>query len=224
MKFLSVLLFSIIAAGCGKPTPAEVYVTVKDSVARVWLPEMNGGGSGFVVKAKSGRLYIATNAHVCGTEGATLIVEIADTGVKYVETAVFVSVEQDLCLITLTDQRYEPLKIGKAPLRGEAVYTVGHPFLNGLTIFSGHVVDHTSVEVAYDDEGCEGGHFERTFFGPVCVREMLAMNVTAQSNPGNSGGPLLNADGEVVGIVFAGGRAGNFALYPERLKEILRGF
>lgn len=219
MKYLSILFLFLV--GCGEPTQSNIYNHVKGSIARVWMQDMRGGGSGFVVKAASGRLFIATNAHVCDGVGKTLIVEMSP-GVKYVEESVYSDTSIDLCLVTLHDQRYKPLPVGTMPKEGEAVYSVGHPFLNGLTIALGHVVDFQVVLIPYEDKKCAGGMIVYDiFFGEMCVREMAAINTNAQANPGNSGGPLLNARGEVVGIVFAGGRSGNYALYPERLRDLL---
>lgn len=216
MKYLLVMCLAL--AACGKPTQSDVYTSIRGSIARVWVGE-GSGGSGFVVRAKSGRLYLATNAHVCDGVGVSLVVEMADTGIKYMEESVFSDTAMDLCLVTLTDQRHTPLRIGATPKRGEQVYSVGHPHLNALTIGIGHVVDYISIAIPYNDRKCEGG--ERGYFGGTCLREMPAINTNAISAPGSSGGPLLNARGEVVGVVFAGGRDGFFSLHPEVLKGLL---
>ena len=72
---------------------------------------------------------------------------------------------------------------GARPRDGEDVAVVGYPLGGPLTITKGTVVDRV-----------DGGKFEVP--GEV-------MRMTARVQPGNSGGPVLNAKGQIVGVVFA---------------------
>jgi len=72
---------------------------------------------------------------------------------------------------------------GPRPLDGADVAVVGYPLGGPLTITKGTVVDR----VDGDKFGVPGA----------------VMRMTARVEPGNSGGPVLNARGEIVGVVFA---------------------
>lgn len=83
-------------------------------------------------------------------------------------------------------------RYGSRALDGSRVAVVGYPLGGPLTITEGTVVDRV-----------DGGRFDVP--GDV-------LRMTARVEPGNSGGPVLNASGDVVGIVFAIEIATRFAL------------
>jgi S1-C subfamily serine protease len=225
MKFALPVILLLALASCGRaPTTAQMRSKIADSVAIVRLP-MGGSGSGFIVTGKSGIKYVATNAHVCESVGAPLHIQFSDHGPVYVETALQVSVEEDLCLVSLGDQKLPALKVKETARPGEHIYTAGHPLGKGLTVTQGDVVDAIdNHEVGgYPEAFCADGKgkMERGFFGEVCVISHRAIDFNAAIYPGNSGGPLLNESGDVVGIDFAGGDLGGAALRTEPLKAML---
>lgn len=182
---------SAMAAGSGSPPahPAtdlpeaaqrleDVVGAVAGSVVTIRTPE--GLGSGFAVSAG----LVATSAHVVGGHGGVDLVD--RTGGRWRGTVSARSVEADLALVRL--EPYAP-PLPALPLRaaatlraGEEVVAVGSPL--GL--------DHTVTR------GIVSG-LRR--MGPVTI-----VQTDAALNPGNSGGPLVDTSGRVVGVVWAGRR------------------
>lgn len=133
-----------------------------------------GIGTGFVVAPG----LIATNHHVIG-EGRPLLVETAD-GKKLDVTSIHAhDPRQDLALLRVEDQGLKPLPLGdpKTLKDGQAVVAVGNP--QGLR----HSVVAGVVSGRRDMDG----------------RAMIQLAIPIE--PGNSGGPLLDLQGRVHGIL-----------------------
>jgi S1-C subfamily serine protease len=144
-------------------------------------------GSGFAYNS-TGHLVVLTNYHV--VQNAINITVTFEDGNTYVANVAGYDAQADLAVL-LTDApqyEYKPLKIaGSSTLRvGDPVVAIGSPLgLNG-SMTSGIVSAlNRTVNVAF------GGV---TYVISGCIQTSAAIN------PGNSGGPLLNYQGEVVGI------------------------
>ncbi len=161
-----------------RSNPAVVYVIV----------EPLGTGSGFVYSEDG---YIVTNNHVVGTL-RTFEVVFAN-GERRQATLVGTDVDSDLAVI-----KVDALPEGVAPLPlaesgniqvGQFVVAIGNPFGEqgsmSLGIVSG--LDRSLPSQRETELGS-------TYSLPEVIQ------TDAPINPGNSGGPLLNLDGEVVGI------------------------
>jgi S1-C subfamily serine protease len=144
-------------------------------------------GSGFVYNA-TGQLVILTNYHVI--QGATNINVTFEDGDTYKANVSGSDPQADLAVLLTNAPQYEykPLPIVNSSTLevGDPVIAVGSPLgLNG-TMTSGIVSAlNRTVQVTI------GGTSETI---NDCIQ------TTAAINPGNSGGPLLNYEGEVVGI------------------------
>jgi S1-C subfamily serine protease len=144
-------------------------------------------GSGFVYNA-TGQLVILTNYHVI--ENAMHINVTFEDGHTYAANVTGSDPKADLAVLLTNASQYEyhPLPITPSSTLkvGDPVIAVGSPLgLNG-TMTSGIVSAlNRTVQVTF-------GGVEYTISG--CIQ------TTAAINPGNSGGPLLNYQGEVVGI------------------------
>ncbi len=143
------------------------------------LVPQQGQGSGFILD-KAG--YILTNYHVIA--GAQNI-EV-QTWDKHRYKAVLVGGDRDhdLALLKIDAPNLKPAVLASSRNLqvGQAVYAIGNPFgLNG-TMTSGIISAIRSVR------------------GPTGVLIQNAIQTDAAINPGNSGGPLLNSQGEVIGI------------------------
>ena len=196
------VLLAAPRAGAETPAPHEVAAAVMPSVMLIVALDKNeepiGFGSGFVIKEG----VVVTNAHVI--EGARFAV-IKPVGDEATYTANYVLArDKDLDLAVLPadglDKPALPLGDSNAVNIGEVVYAVGNP--EGLegTFSVGNVS-------AFRKE--EGVNF---------------IQVTAPISPGSSGGPVLNAQGEVVGIATATileGQNLNFAVPVSDLKGLL---
>ena len=152
-----------------------------------------GLGSGFIVSADG---YIITNAHV--VENADQVrVRLTDKR-EMIAKVVGVDMRSDVAVIKVDATALPVMKIGDSDrLRtGEWVIAIGSPYGFANTVTAG-IVSATSRDNPAGDPNMDAVPFIQT---DVAV------------NPGNSGGPLLNMRGEVVGInsqIFS--RTGAFA-------------
>jgi S1-C subfamily serine protease len=79
------------------------------------------------------------------------------------------------------------------------------------------------IAVTQPKPACEAGDTEMgDFFGlKLCATPYMAFEITATIHPGNSGSPLLNADGEVIGVIFAGSPFQSAAVPIEYLERFI---
>jgi serine protease Do len=152
-----------------------------------------GLGSGFVVTPDG---YIVTNAHV--VENAEEITVRFSDKRELTAKVIGADTRSDVAVIKVEGSGLPTVKIGDTKkLRvGEWVIAIGSPFGFSNTVTAG-IVSATSRENLSGDPNLDAVPFIQT---DVAV------------NPGNSGGPLLNMRGEVVGInsqIFS--RTGSFA-------------
>jgi len=143
-------------------------------------------GSGFVVAP--GR--VVTNAHVVAgmTEPR---VQVGGTGGGLAGTVVVFDPARDLAVIDVPELQVSPLKLGEPRGRGDDVAVAGYPLNGPYVVSAGRVRDVISA-VGEDIYAAE-----------EVTREVYSLNATVR--PGNSGGPVLDGAGEVVGVVFARG-------------------
>ena len=178
------------------PSPAiKAYHAVRDSIVRVRtvgdgteqgesVPRATG--SGVVVIDKG---VILTNLHV--VNGASRILVTFFTGLESEATVISTQPESDLAVLqakTIPDDlRAATLRSAKELTQGEHVTAVGFPFGIGPSVSAG-VVSGTGREYRAPE-------------GSRSLSNLIQFDAAA--NPGSSGGPLVNAAGEVIGIVTA---------------------
>lgn len=152
-----------------------------------------GLGSGFIVTTDG---YVVTNHHVVSQ--AEDIEVILEDGEKYEAKIVGKDPKTDLAVLKInTDQELEAVNFGnsKDVKIGDWVIAIGNPFGLGYTVTAG-IVSATGRSLgfgAYDD----------------------FIQTDASLNPGNSGGPLFNLNGEVIGVntaIIAGGQGLGFSI------------
>ncbi len=176
-------------------TATRAYEVIRPSVVRVrqLAPSAEGErdieksvGSGVVIVDKG---IILTNLHVVAG-GNRLGVVFAD-GTESEATVIAVQPENDLAVIqakTLPDDLQPATLRSTGDLApGDEVIAVGFPFAIGPTVTAGVV------------SGLRRSH--RSLDGKRDLVNLIQFD--AAVNPGSSGGPLVTADGEVVGIVTA---------------------
>lgn len=176
-------------------TPASLPAEGIDAGKRV-----NGMGTGVVIDPRG---YILTNHHV--VDGVREIhVSLAD-GSEYIAQRVARDPETDLAIIKIKPR--EPLTmitLGTSSdlMLGEPVIALGNAFGYSHTATRGIVSAlHRAVQVS-----------DAQFYEDL-------IQTDASINPGNSGGPLLNIDGEMIGInvaVRAGAQGIGFAIPVDR--------
>lgn len=142
-------------------------------------------GSGFVLAP--GR--VVTNAHVvAGVEDPR--VQVGGVGDPLPAEVVVYDPERDLAVLDVPDLTGGALPLAAEPLGpGEAAAVLGFP-LDGP-----YAVEPATVRQVLTAQG------EDVYGEPGVVREVYSLRAGVQ--PGNSGGPLVSLDGEVVGVVFA---------------------
>ena len=172
-------------------------------------------GTGFIVESDG---IIVTNQHVVAILDANYEV-ILNNGEKYDVKQILRDDVNDIALITIeaTDLHALPLGDSDALLPGQGVIAMGNP----LGQFAGSVT--TGVVSGLGRTVSTG---PQSLFGSNTYTYDGVIQTDAAINPGNSGGPLLDYDGNVIGVNFAttaGADNISFALpisiVQKRLKE-----
>jgi S1-C subfamily serine protease len=168
-------------------------------------------GSGFLID-KQGR--ILTNNHVVSGQAPEVQVTLSN-GKKYKADILFRDPANDLAMVRIEpkeDIKIMPLGDSERVQVGQKVLAIGNPFGLDGTLTTG-VVSSIGRDIA--DEG------GRTLEGMI--------QTDAAINPGNSGGPLLDSQGNVIGINTAiygpGGNIGiGFAMPINRAKTMIEDY
>jgi serine protease Do len=136
------------------------------------------GGTGFLI---DGSGYLVTSAHVVAKADSVYIVN--NKGEYFKAKTIHVNDNTDIAILKITDQRFVPvdrlpygIKKGRADL-GEQIFTLGFP----------------RTEIVYN----EGYLSAKTGFDG----DTAAYQIAITANPGNSGGPIFNHAGEVIGVL-----------------------
>jgi serine protease Do len=162
-------------------------------------------GSGVIIDGTRG--LVLTNAHV--VEKATTISVALNDQREFEATIIGMDPDSDLAVLKIqSDQVLPSIQMGHSDdlMIGESVIAIGNPFGFSNTVTTGVVsaVDR-SIKTA-----------ERVFHKFI--------QTDASINPGNSGGPLLNINGELIGIntaIFAQAQGIGFAIPINRAKRII---
>jgi serine protease Do len=153
-----------------------------------------GVGTGFIVRSDG---IVVTNFHV--VEGAQRITVTTSTEPtrSFVARVIGGDAEADLAVLKVQATGLPTVSLGNSSdlQLGENVVAMGYALaLNGGPSVTAGIVSSLDREVKAADPNFEGG--TRTY--------THAIQTDAAINPGNSGGPLLNLEGQVVGINTAG--------------------
>lgn len=157
------------------------YIQVENAKGKK-IDELYGSGTGFVVSSEG---YILTNAHV--VQGASKVtVKVYGEDQERDATLIGSDTETDIAVLKVDGANLQPLKLGNsdAVRVGEYVLAIGNPLSTdelANTITFG-IVSATKREVTIDN-------YTNTY-----------LQTDAAINFGNSGGPLINMNGEVIGI------------------------
>jgi len=184
--------------------PSVVYVLVEYEIEGA--ESLYSAGSGVIMTSDG---YVLTNRHV--VEGASnLDVTLQDRSTRPVEDF-WIDDVLDLAVIKLEASDLPIAEFAAAPPRvGDWVVALGHPFglspgESGATVTAGIV---SSLGRAF-------------VIGDTLYYDVIQTD--AAINPGNSGGPLVNLEGEVVGINSAGdpgAQSVGYALSAETAKRV----
>ncbi len=182
-------------------SPAKIYDELADGVVMVlstfeaspdsfWQSQSSQGlGTGFVTSTDG---YVLTNAHVVSQNGVsadkvTVVFRSEGTEQKVAGSLVGVDNDSDVALIKVDPEGLDltalPLGDSDTVTVGEPVIAIGNPLGYGFSVTSG-IVSAT-------------GRSLRSPSGAVIPD---GIQTDAAINQGNSGGPLINAQGKVIGI------------------------
>ncbi len=198
-------------------SPAVVYIQnenfeiVQDFWGRMFKKDTGGSGSGVVIH-KDG--FIITNYHVVdGAKKLTVTFDTQYDSKTYPAEVVSFVKQEDLALLKIVGDREFPtipLGTSKDLMLGETVIAIGNPA--GQT----HSVNQGIISGLHRNETIP------TAFGTLKFDDLIQTD--AAINPGNSGGPLLNINGELIGINNAmNPNAQNigFAIPVDQVKRVL---
>lgn len=160
-------------------------------------------GTGFLLDNKG---YLITNAHVIKNDKAIAkaIIVQNNKGAEFKVSVLQVDDANDLAVLKIEDEDFKPLQALPYGLKrtgtdlGEQIFTLGYP----------------RNEVVYG----EGYMSAKTGFNG----DTLSCQIAVTANPGNSGGPVFNKNGEVIGILSTRQMQAQGFVFAVTTKNILR--
>ena len=167
-------------------SPSVVAITTEQmSGSQTWFGGyyvQSGAGSGVIISQDG---YILTCAHV--VDGATSVKVQLQNGETYDASIVGSDATSDIAVIKIEATGLTPAVIGDSDALavGETVVAVGNPLGTLSNTVTDGIISALNREVTVEDN------------------DMTLLQTNASISPGNSGGGLFNANGELIGIVNA---------------------
>lgn len=177
------LMPSVVNISTEKKTIASENENIDNVMLEPGLDGREALGSGFFIRNNG---YILTNAHVIN--GAKKITVVTDEGKTYEAKIVGVDKPSDLAVLKIgsvgkdkKEETFKNIKFGNADKAriGDQVLTFGNPYGLGVSISQG-IISAKSRNIG--------------------LNEQQYIQTDAAINQGNSGGPMFNLDGEVIGV------------------------
>lgn len=147
-----------------------------------------GQGSGFIIDSAG---YILTNHHVIAESGR-IEVTLSD-GRQLPAEIVGFDAKTDLAVLRIRASGLLPIEWGESDsvVVGTPVWAVGSPYGLHQTVTFGIISGMHRLDL-------RGTRYQKNIYGEEAYGDLMQSDVAV--NPGNSGGPLVNAMGQVVGV------------------------
>lgn len=197
-----------------EPVKSALVVAIEQtrpSVVAIRLPKTannkkDTSGSGVIVHSDG---YLVTNRHVIGSHKAVYV--RLHNGKEYIAQVLKSDTSADLALLCIQGQgaKFQPMALDPVEHLwvGEEVLAIGHPYGYAFTASRG-IVSAVDREIT------------------MPTGEMLGdlIQTDAAINPGNSGGPLINSQGQLIGINVAlrdGAQGIAFAIHVSNVRSFV---
>lgn len=195
--------------------PSVVSIMISEEVANLVggvSKQDTGGGTGFFISNDG---YILTNKHVVSRDDVDYTA-ITNDGKEYTASVLARDPLFDFAIVKVEGNGFTPAKLGDSDkVRiGQTVLAIGNVLAEFRNTVTRGIVSGIGRTIT-----ASGANTTETIEG--------AIQTDASINPGNSGGPLLNLQGEVIGVNTATNLAGQslgFALPINRAKQALQLF
>jgi hypothetical protein len=220
------LPLGLLPARGDEAIPAKTLAEIKGATAfvKVTAGPLQATGSGFLIRADGKTGYLVTNHHVvvhgpaAQPQPTLSVVFWSGTKKERVYTAALLAAdaERDLAILKVSnaDDLPAPLDLTARVELSETlpVFTFGFPFGQALSVTKGNpamTVGKATVSSIRTNER----------------DEVVVVQIDGELNPGNSGGPVVDARGRLVGVAVAKLRGTHigFAIPPQELNRLLEG-
>lgn len=194
---------SQLVSSSGQMSPQDIYTEACQQVVAItteityynifgYSSSSAVSGSGFIISDNG---YILTNYHVIedAVKGGYDVEVYLHDGTEYIATIVGYEEDNDIAVLKIDAEGLNPVTIGDSDSMqvGESVYAVGNPLGELQYTMTAGMVSALDREISSSDSST----------GKVNTINMFQMD--AAVNSGNSGGPVYNSRGEVIGVVTA---------------------
>ena len=153
-------------------------------------------GSSFLIDTKG---YLITNSHVISNAQQIFV---SNNGHNYQAVVVYDNPETDLAILKIESKDFVALSTLPYSIRksgtelGEPIFTLGYP-RNLITYGQGYL----SAQSGYDDDS-------------------LSVQISISANPGNSGGPIFDKNGDVIGILTSREKNADGVVFANKASNI----
>ena len=176
---------------------AKLNQLIASPIKSPGAPQKSGGTS-FLIDSKG---FLITNSHV--VNGASTLV-VVNKGREYIARNVYNDITNDIAILKIEDQDWKPVSSLPYTIRkgsvdlGEEIFTLGYP-RNEVVYNRGYM----SSRSGYNDD-------------------TLSIQIAISANPGNSGGPLLDRNGDIIGILSTRDKMANEVVFGSKAINIYK--